>query len=122
MNSIVNFITLLTLLFFSNNTLGQENKTDLKVETSNRILLLTEPVGGVYTNTWYAYKLDNGEIALISEGKSKEIRSYITFNCENENYLLSASTNFGNNITSEEFKKLVPDKVIDLSRKIQCSN
>lgn len=112
----------MTLLFFSNCILGQENKTVLKVETSNRIFLFTEPVGGVYTNTWYAYKLDNGEIALISEGKSKEIRSYITFNCENENYLISASTNFGHNITNEEFEEFVPAKVIDLCRKIQCSN
>ena len=122
MNNIVNYITLMTLLFYSNCILGQENKTVLKVETSNRIFLFTEPVGGVYTNTWYAYKLDNGEIALISEGKSKEIRSYITFNCENEDYLISASTNFGHNITNEEFKEFVPAKVIDLCRKIQCSN
>ncbi|GAA4281722.1 hypothetical protein [Gaetbulibacter aestuarii] len=121
MSNIVKVINLLTLLFFSPKTFGQENKIDLKVETSKRIFLLTESVGAVYSNTWYAYKLDNGEIALISEGKSKEIRSFINFNCENENYILLASTNFGYNITPEEFKKLVPKRAIDLGKNIQCN-
>lgn len=118
--------TLIILLLTLNLTFGQDKndlkEEDLKVVISNGIFLLNESVGGVYSNDWYAYKLDNREIALISVGKSKEIRSFISFNCENDSYLLLASTNFGRNITDQEFKDLVPDLVIDLSRKIQCSN
>jgi hypothetical protein len=116
-----NLIFLFTFLLFSNIILGQQSYIEnIEQESCNRISIYTEPVEGVYKNFWYAYKLDNRELVIISEGKTKEVRAFILFNCENKKYVLYASTNFGRNITEEEFNKIVPGKVIDLSRKIIC--
>src|SRR5690554_3059438 len=91
-----NLIFLMTFLLFSNIILGQQSDIkNIEQESCNRIDIYTEPVEGVYVNNWYAYKLDNRELAIISEGKTKGIRAFILFNCENEKYVLYASTNFG---------------------------
>lgn len=65
-------------------------------------------------------KINTGELAIISVGKTKEIRAFINFNCNNDKYILYTTSNFYDNIYEDEFKKLVPDIVIDLSRKIDC--
>lgn len=91
-----------------------------EIEISKRIFLYDEPVEGEYGNGWFAYKLDNDELLLCSEGKTNKIRAIIQFNCENDKYVLLAISNFGDNITENEFKDIVPDVVIDLSRKIMC--
>ena len=119
------FIIVFTVFISTNCIYAQQNnELDIegyKGESSKRISIYTEPVEGVYKNFWYAYKLDNGELILFSEGKTKEIRSSILFNCQNNKYILYSSTNFGYNISEEEFKELVPKTVINLSRKIMCN-
>ena len=121
MKNYFNLYLLLTFLFYFNIILGQQS--DIKIielVSYNQIGSYTEPVEGVYVNNWSAFKVNSREMVIMSEGKTKEIRAFITFNCENKKYVLYASTNFGYNITEEKFKVLVPEKVIDMSREIYC--
>src|SRR5690554_118109 len=101
------------LVLFFNSSYGQQNdlksNINLQVKDSKRIQLHREPVDDIYWNDWYAYKLDNGELVLISEGKTKEIRAIILFNCQNDKYVIYSLTNFGNSISEKEFKELVPN-------------
>ena len=121
-NSFIIFILLLSTICTFGQIDNNKKLRNLETEPSKRISIYTEPVEGVYKNFWYGYKLDNREIAIISEGKTKEIRSIILFNCNNDKYEIYASTNFGHNITEEVFKNIVPVEVIDLSRTIMCAD
>ena len=85
--------------------------------------LFEDPVEGVYSNFWTAYtnRMEpSPELTIRGEGKTVEFSGVIVLNCSNYKYVWRGGANFGEPLTEEQIKSLVPEPAIRATTRIFC--